>query len=102
VTAPATDPWQEAEDWAESLVWGSIDHQPIPLATAQFESGWGELATLVVSPGRVSLIGRIPGMSPGQARRFVALVNRGIAMAERPPAPAPAPVDNPVDNSAGG
>jgi hypothetical protein len=96
--------------WADAMEWGVIGNEPFPLSVAPFESGPGEAASLVITPGRVSVIGQIPGMSPSQARRLVGLICRGIAMAEHPPPhppPPPAPLppakpgDNPGDNPGG-
>ena len=80
--APA-DPWRDAEQWAAGVPW-AIDQRPPPRATVPFGSGYGDQAWLTVTPGRVTITGHIPGMSPEEARRLNALLCLAVAMAEHP------------------
>jgi hypothetical protein len=98
--AAGTDPWEAAERWAGALKWASIGSQELPLAAVTFESGDGQEASLLITPGRIAVIGAITGMTPQQGRQFVGLVCRGIALAEHPLAATDNPGDNPGDNRA--
>ena len=82
-TAPGTDPWQAAEQWAAGVPW-AIDQRPPPRATVPFASGYGDQAWLTVTPGRVTITGHLPGMSPDEARRLNSLICLAVAMAEHP------------------